>query len=331
MKTLTSEMLTRCVGRHLLDLPGDLVQNSQSYAEIDEVRINVKPLAEGIFSMALSAREAELKQETIYGSGDRSLKTVSLAPHANGLVFDRSRSRESNVLRTLELYAWRDGYAMLLQIDARDMSFSKNRSPDDTRQTTTPEKLDQLLDVFARTRGLAESELPREPGLCIANGFIQGPPSERESMQIAFHLKDTQDVYFSFQSDTVVRENDTLLERGAKVEREMKQSGTTTVRKGKRNIHGQPVEEWLFRGPTPERVPGTMFELNANETERDPAKPFVNLTLFNGFRIPAPPRTLEESALVRNLASASLSEAEAVALWDKVTPTLRKRTVASGP
>lgn len=194
-----------------------------------------------------------------------------------------------------------------------------------------PEKLIQLLDVFARTRGLAEGEIPQESGLCIANGFIQGPPSERESMQIAFHLKDSQDVYFSFQSDTVVRENDTLLERTAKVEREMRLSGTTTVRKGKRDIQAQPVEEWLFRGPTPERVPGTMFELNADEIERDPARPFVNLTLFNGFRIPAPPRNMEESALVRNLTSASLSEAEAVALWDQVTPTLRKRTTASRP
>ncbi|MBA3597384.1 MAG: hypothetical protein H0W40_08400 [Methylibium sp.] len=331
MKALTSEMTTRCVGRHLLDLPRDLLQNTQSYAEVDEVRISINPLAERDFSMALRIRQEELKRETIYGSGDSSLKSNWSAPNASGLIFDRSRSRESNVLRTLELRAWRDGYALLLQIDARDMSFSKSRSADDTRQTTTPEKLAQLLDVFARTRGLAEGEVPQESGLCIANGFVKGSPSEKESMQIAFHLKDTQDVYFSFQSDTVVRENDTLLERTAKVEREMQRSGTTTVRKGKRDIQGQPVEEWLMRGPTPERVPGTMFDLQANVTERDPAKPFVSLTLFNGFRIPAPPRTLEESALVGNLTSASLSEAEAVALWDAVTPTLRKRTIALRP
>lgn len=182
-----------------------------------------------------------------------------------------------------------------------------------------------LLMVYDRVSGRAETDLPNEPGLCIANGFVRGPANDQEEMSVPYVLVDTPDVFFSFVYTTRVHEKDTLLERSGKTEKQMRASGTQTVRKDKREIQGRPYEEWLMRGPTPDRVPGTMFALHGNETSGDPAKPFVTLGLFNGFRVPAPPRTMEESVQLKDLQRATLTEAEAVGIWDKITATLRVR------
>ncbi|MBP9063024.1 MAG: hypothetical protein KBF81_04520 [Aquabacterium sp.] len=72
-----------------------------------------------------------------------------------------------------------------------------------------------------------------------------------------------------------------------------------------------------------------MFTLHGNETASEPAKPFVELRLFNGFRIPAPERTLEEKSRLKDLEKATLTEAQTIALWDKVTATLRMRPGAT--
>ncbi len=191
--------------------------------------------------------------------------------------------------------------------------------------TDVPQKLDHLLKIYSRVRGRRDDEIPTDQGDCIANGFVAGPPSDQQAIDVAYHLQGSPDVYFDFNHTTAVREHDSLLERTAKTEQEMKGSGTQTVRKGKRELNGLPYEEWLMKGPTPDRVPGTMFILHGNETATDPAKPFVGLRLFNGFRVPASERSLEEKSQLNDLQKATLTEAQALALWDKVTATLRFR------
>jgi len=317
-----SKTTTFCVGRMMLDLPHAFVLNSELRSKIDDVRINITPQDRALFNLNLERRRQELSNSTLLGSTQKSLKDVISLPEGDGVVFDRSRNMDSNVLRTHELWVWKNGFSISMQADARDMSFSDRP---DGRPTDTAEVLSNLLKLAARVRGRQPHEVPTEAGACITNGFVSGPASEHETVPLAFHLDGSRDVYFKFVSETDLQESDSLLERSAKVEREMKASGTTTVRKGARTIHGQAWEEWLFKGPTPERVDGTMFTAIANEKIGSPQTPYVSFDLFNGFAIPHPPLSLEESARWPKLEKATLSEAEAVAIWDAVVPTLRKR------
>lgn len=311
-----------CLGRMVLDLPRAFVMNTESETTIDGVRIKVTPQEKALFGSNLERRHQELSKATLLGSTHKPLKNVLSLPEGAGLVFDRSKTMDSAVLRTHELWAWRNGFSIRMEADARDMSFSDKP---DGRPTDTAEVLSKLLNIAAKVRGREPHELPAQAGTCIANGFVSGPARESETVQLAFHLEGTRDVYFNFVSHTDLREKQSLLERSAKVEREMKASGTSTVRKGTHSVHGQAWEEWLFKGPTPAHVDGTMFNALANEKTGSPQTPYMAFDLFNGFTIPHPPLSLEESAQWPKLTRATLSEAQAVALWDVVLPTLRKR------
>lgn len=322
---------TRSVGRYLFDLPDVFVISTQVQSVIDQVEVHVRLMERVAFDGAVQHREAELRKKHMDGEpANPFLKRIEPLPGAAKelRVFNRAEdSGSADFARTLELWAWKDGYLIRLSIKANESEGTVYASKPWIKDfpTDTPQKLDHLLNVYSRVRGRKDDEIPADQGDCIANGFVAGPPSDQQAIDVPYHLQGSPDVYFDFNHTTTVRERDTLLERTAKVEQEMQGSGTQTIRKGKRDLNGLPYEEWLMRGPTPDRVPGTMCTLHGNETASDPAKPFVELRLFNGFRIPAPERSLEEKAQLKDLEKATLTEAQAVALWDKVTVTLRVR------
>jgi Tle cognate immunity protein 4 C-terminal domain/Tle cognate immunity protein 4 N-terminal domain len=328
---LMARVQTRSVGRYLVDLPVVFVVSTQVQSMIDQVDAQIRQMDRLEFDGAVQRREAELRKKHMDGEpGNPFLKRIESLPGADvGLrVFNRAEdSGSADFARTLELWAWKDGYLIRLSIKANESEGTAYASKPWIKDfpTDTPQKLDHLLNVYTRVRGRKDDEIPTDRGDCIANGFVAGSSSDRQAINVPYHLQGSPDLYFDFNHTTTVRERDTLLERTAKVEKEMQDSGTQTIRKGKRDISGLPYEEWLMRGPTPDRVPGTMFMLHGNETASEPAKPFVELRLFNGFRIPAPERTLEQKAQLKDLEKATLTEAQAVALWDKVVATLRVR------
>lgn len=323
---ITDNVTTRCVGKYLVDMPAQFVLNSQWSAEIGDIKVDMRPQDKRAFERSLASRKLELETERIDGEGVLSLAEVRQLPKNAGLAFNRSRNRGSAALRTWEILAWIDGYQVVATIDARDMTNVRRLNEGDTRRTDTEEKYRQLVDLFSRLRGRAETEVPKVQGFCIANGFVVGPPGDSENVSIAFHLDGAPDVFFNVsEPGENIKERERLLERSAKVEAEMKLSGTQTIRKGVVKHGGMEFDEWLFKGPTHDRVPGTMFVQVGNESKPGRQFPFVRLELFNGFRIPAPERTPEESAQLQELKRATLSEAEAIAVWDKVAPTLRLR------
>lgn len=331
IEELTAKMTTRCVGRYLIDLPEAFALGVNPEAEIEGMTISVRPMLRGIFEIVLRDRETELNR--MYMDGRPFIPYLRrIEPSFSiqvGKVFNRAeQSGSAGIGRILELLAWKDGYAIKMEIEATDYPGAGFNRPDDPPDDTQ-KKLTKLLRVYERVRGQAVDEIPTERGLCIPNGFVAGPAIEEEGVSISFDLKGTPDVYFQFGEHGDLHEQSTLLGRTSQTEKEMKVSGTQTIRKGKLAFHGLAYEEWLMKGPTPDRVPGTMFMLHGNEVVAGADKPFVTLELFNGFRVMSPPDLSDEQkerlGLYKELARASLSEAEAVALWDKITPTFRLR------
>jgi Tle cognate immunity protein 4 C-terminal domain/Tle cognate immunity protein 4 N-terminal domain len=330
---LIARMTTRCIGRHLIDLPEAFVLNSEDATEVDGVKLKVLPMNKTAFDLLLASREAELQREHMDAQPKNPfLKSViPLNADSLGKVFDRGEATGTlDVSRTLELWGWRQNFKIEASIKATDASDPKyaTHSYWKSGQNDKPAKLAQLLRVFEQVRGRAQTEVPTEPGLCIANGFVKGPANPKEQTYIPFHLEGMPDVFFGFHSKTNVREKDTLLERSADIEKQSKEAGAVTVRKGKRALNGVAAEEWLWRGTTTSHVKGTLFMLLANETVADPTKPKIELDFYNGYRIPRPALSDEEKrrlGLYSELTKASLTEAEALAIWDKATATLRPR------
>lgn len=330
MQTLTKKMTPRCMGRYLIDVPEDMELNSEGGQEIEGVTIDIKPMTETLFMSMLKNRKLELESEMLFREPKmHTLKEAKPIEGTRGFIFDRAESTGSNVLRTLELLAWRNGYFIKMTINARDMSYSEKVAADDTRETTTPEQLAQLLKVFNRTKGRADHDIPTAQGVCILNGFISGPPTNEEEFTIFYHLKTTDDVYFTFRTDSHRAERNSLLDRDKDMAPLIAENGGQTLRKGHRDVHDMKGQEYLaalLADPNTDgvRVMRTTFVFEANSRIGSAKTPVITINLDNGTRKPERERRYDEefAPLVNK---ATLSDAEAVALWDAVIPTLRPR------
>lgn len=334
IEQLTERMTTRCVGRYLIDMPETFILSVNNPATIEEIPVEVTPMSRSQFDYQLEQRTQELQKEHMDTHPDRPLLKGFEQTPANfiGRIFNRVKSGGTAEFgRVLELLAWKDGYRVDMQIEADDGRGTPEEGEPWMKDfpPNISEKSGLLLSIYSRVEGRKETVIPEGKGLCIANGFVRGEAIVEEELDISFDLRGAPDVSFHFSQLGNVHEERSLLQRSTKVEKGMKISGTQTIRKGKKDIHNLPYEEWLMYGPTDDRVPGTMFTLNGYEVAEGADKPFVSLQLLNGFRIYAPSDLSDEQrealGLLKDLEKATLSPAEALALWDKVIPTIRRR------
>ncbi len=347
VESLTANMTTRCVGRFLVDLPEIFILNSESRTDVEGVKINVKPMDKRFFLEQLTSKHNELLKLHMDGKPDRPvLKRIESTPTITvGMVFNRAeKSGSAEFARTLELWAWKDGYEIFLHINATDgtdipfdetligtpfESSARRIWSEYKEQNDTPQKLAHLLNIYERVQGRKDTEIPTEPGLCIANGFVVGVERDEQDTGVVYHLANAPDVWIGITNDDLVVADKTLFQRAPEVERGMKHNQVKTLRKSARTIHGLPYEEWLF-GNTPyqDEVRGTQFLLHGNETGLDPSRPYLKLAMYNGDRIPTPDLNMAEKdklELNKALAKATLTDSAAIAIWDKITATLRPR------
>ena len=333
IENLTARLKPRCVGRYLIDLPIDFVLNPITTTKLEGVDITITPMERYHFDAALKARHETLKKERIMGEETASLLSAQPLSDGAGYVFNRSEAQTSMVSRTLELLAHRDGFKIQMLIDATDLSFDKTPTKYEVLRTDVPEKLAHLLNVYERVRGRNDLEIPAEQGLCFANGFLRGEPTDDEDSQIDlyYHLRTAKDVYFTFHSLSDLIQDDTLLDRGPAIEKWLKEHNGKTLRQGKRESHGLKFEEWLATEES-DPNPGLMYHdmtLEMNSKTATALTPLFIVDLDSGVEHPGPALTLEQAAVHKPLTKATFSAAQTVALWDKVTATLRPRPVTA--
>jgi hypothetical protein len=332
---LTAKMTTRCVGRFLLDLPVDFVLNSQSSTEIDGVKIEVSPMEKVLFQQRLEGRLAQLERTKFRGSLQSAhfvRSRQSLPEPFFGVVIDRARNVDEGRLgRTLEALGWKSGFQIKASIDAMDNTFPEDANDSIAKQlrNDTPEKLTHLLDVYQRLQGRKDDEVPDKQGICFANGFLQGPPTEQEVVMIQHHLDNAPDVSTVFHSLSDLVQDDELLDRGKRIEAMLKETSGRTIRKGKSLSQIAGAQEWLMTKRSTDS--GLMWQhmtLEANSKIGASKTPVVIFNLDSGTDIPRPAPTLEEAAVRKPLTKTTLSESQSVALWNKISSTLRPRPEA---
>lgn len=328
MDTLTVDMTPRCVGRYLIDLPRAMKLNDQYRVVIEEVLVTITATNSSYFDFQVNEREQELRGMAMYGQSDVPfLKKIENLPEPEiGKVFNHAESQGgADFGRVLELHGLRDGYHVRMEIKANDSSDKKYEDEPDIRSfgNDTPEKLQHLLNLFSRTRGRKDDEVPTTQGTCIPNGFIRGPATDKEDIGVAYEFM--EDVSLGFDADSGIVESNTLLDREKDIKWGQEENEGYTVRKGRRTSHGNiKFEEWLSGLRTDDQVMGHQFMLEANSLTGSAKNPFLIVELYNGSRAPRPQRPYD-SPEPPAIEKASLSEAEAVALWDAITSTLRPR------
>jgi hypothetical protein len=188
-----------------------------------------------------------------------------------------------------------------------------------------------IKNVAGRLRRRAEDEVPTEPGNCIEYAFLPdesgaGKEPRAELVRIGFRLKEFPDTHLSIfvgPSNPNYTQSSSLEWRLDRLEKEQKAGDpnnpllkTKNLRRGPRQIH-----DWLNGFEALSRSPERAeihsindFAMDFRGVPGDPLKPYAEIQMQTG--------------VADNLAGAtkaSLTDEEAIAVWDKITSTIRVR------
>jgi hypothetical protein len=319
---LTANLKTRCVGRYLIDMPGDAWESGS--AKIQGVSIEAKAMTEDATRQEIAEREAVLKATKsrdaypfLYAAGQARGDNTYHFIH-RGTIYDDPATRH------IEGYKWNHGYRFLLKIETYDYTHPDQTNDPIVKQfdvkNEVPAKTAVVFSLLEKLRGRSPDEIPAEPGVCFAGGFLPAPAGSNEEVDAQFGLNHMQDVSFDMSTTPDIRESTTLLQRadGTEMHAELKAADGHLVRKGPVALTGLKAEEWLVEGRRPGDGRGSSFSLVVNETTSGPTAPYLSLDLTTGGQI-------EIQRKLVKLEKGSLTTGEAVALWDAVSRTLRLR------
>ena len=313
---------TVCFGRFIVEVPASTTV-AWGGADIP-LGVNVYP--KGIEEVTASAQKFinELKSEkAIYLNDIPLLISVEDFSEPVGQIVTGYDGFEA--IGTLKI----NGYFKLnddgIIIDSRPLK--------DDRESTTA----LIKSIARRLRLRAENEIPTEPGNCIEHAFLPdelGPPKEppAELLSIGFRLKEFPDVHLSIQirpSNPHYSESDSLEWQLERLEKDLKAENpnhpmlkTFYFRRGPCQIN-----DWVngFEGlsRSPEQSTAHSFHdfaIAFRGVAGDYLKPFADIRMQTG---------VADNAM--GATKASLTDEEAIAVWDKITSTIRVRPTSATP
>lgn len=165
----------------------------------------------------------------------------------------------------------------------------------------------------------AEDEVPTEPGICIDGGFLASDP-KFEKVAIGIRLKEFPDVHLSVE---VIKNQDYLVDSnelqprlaGAARDGGTLYSRIKFLRRGDRQLGDWKGYEVLARKPAQvESTESHEFHFMSLGARNDPLQPQLDIQLNTGVKE-------DRAANVKP----SITDDEAVALWDKLTNSIRVR------
>lgn len=197
------------------------------------------------------------------------------------------------------------------------------------------EVIADISSIARRLRHKVEHEIPTEPGNCIEHAFLPDKPgaekaNEGELINIGFRLKEFPDTHFSISirpSNPHYSESNTLKWQLERLEKRLRAEDpkhirlkTKYFRRGPRQIHEwKDGFEGLSRSPDQPNIHGIHdFGMDFQGVPHDPLKPFALIMMQTG--------------VANNAAGAtkpSLTDEEAIAVWDKITSTIRVRPIGT--
>lgn len=194
--------------------------------------------------------------------------------------------------------------------------------------STDSDELKETIDELNMVAGYfvprADGEVPSDDGMCIEGGFIPLPLSH-ERISIGVRLQEFPDVHFSVMAhknqNRIPEASDleTLLERAERVAKMQGLGATyaniTTFRRGPRQLREWEGYEILARKPVFKNdTDAHEFRFRSVGAINDPLRPELDVQLDTGVR-------KNQKAALRP----SITDEEAVALWDKLIGTIRVR------
>lgn len=298
---------THCIGRFLIDLPSsaEFVGSTDQYAF---TKIEIKEATVEEFQEEVAALEARLRGTKHDTHGTLLINKVDRSAESTILAFYEESAVKS--VADLAGYHWVNGFRY---------RFHALVDPDEVQDGSK-----FMSGVMAKLQP-AHQKLQMEKGFCIRGALIaDNDDSEDEDTTVSFRLKDKPDVMISVStSRNGGAPPETLLSRKRGVNNALGLLGASlglvhNMKEGDRTINGIPGQEWLLRAPNDHEFQSHLFTWEAQGRAADTLHPQIRIEL-------------QTASYGRGIApgAPSLSDDEAITLWDRILDSLRVRPVRS--
>jgi hypothetical protein len=303
------KMHTNCIGRHLIDLPADFVQIlpltamfSPSNHDAEASPIDVGVLAAGITEESFGAALLKRRGEIVTFSDDTTDILKEVLTRGNFTLFRIQRIKESY---TSELHLLKDGFHIAIEEKSYQGRF---------------DEAEKSLFVFAKEIVPVNTVSDSQTGFCLGAVVVQGA-NGGESTSMTFRSDKRPDILISIDIDTYGRDDPvSLLQRvsGPNSLLEKFDARNQVLRKGELRVAGMRAEEWLGSVKLGENRDRKQlgFALETRRPKPGPASPRIHIELD----------TAQNDADGKKHVN-SLTDTEALALWDSIITSIRLRPV----
>ncbi len=318
---LFSEHKIVCIGRFLLEVP----QASEVVYGPAEVPFSLKILKGKGVSMddVLRERLTEIKEERRFAEGALLNQNTMLGKLMDGALSGQKIvfgvSKRSGVFYRIQSYLKRDEDLFVHEVDSIAM------------KEDYESEVQRLNLMAGRLHSRGESEIPSLPGICVDHGFVDEPTEPmREYVTLGIRLHAFPDVHFSISTTNKMKSlaSDALEPRLKIAEKDASLGGhgtwysrIKTLRRGNRELgkwKGFEILTWLpaqdIEGQSHE------FKFVSQGEPKNPLLPLLELELRTGVKGNEVGGT-----------KPSISDEEAMALWDRLTNSIRARPTTSTP
>lgn len=316
LEKLFKNTKTVCVGRYALEVPleAKVIEGNATFGSSIEIISGNLEMAKNLANEEI--RKVKLEDE----SAEITYNGVGPTPESWQLRFYRSKFGKEDNFLLFSTYVSKNDFTFILG-DAIDTGETENMVA--TRQ------IHKARSLRLRT----EEELPIEPGFCIQHGFIQGEDyggSEQVSAgiylpsfpDITFSVSSNQNAYVDYSKEEFEKMKRDELPLLVRIKQAQQLQGMfypkrDVLREGKRDVQHWKGEESLIRRPD-----GTHdFEWAFVGMPKDVANPSeFHAAMF----------TKVEHNMVGAAKKASVTDDEAVAIWDKLLSGLKFRVKVPG-
>jgi hypothetical protein len=313
---MTQKMKTVCIGRFLIDMPDETGHELRG-PRIDGFDISSSDESEADFRARLAQREARLRATPDRLGGNRNVESATEVKTENGVVgkiFVHGRTiREGTRARGMELERYRfENVATEAMVHGQGMSFYLSANKYD------PDQLQNLPGLVAKLVPNPRNQVPTEPGYCIDRAWFRDPltADQGEELTMSAQLPSHPDIEFLILMAAGNKPNEqSLLERSAVVDAKLSifdKTHVSNLRESPRTIGGINGDELVTRFSEKNDARVFTFWWEVNGTVDNVLIPHFSFTMETGKGRDGP-------------VPSSLSEDAAMALWDKISSSIRLR------
>ncbi|MFJ1469853.1 T6SS immunity protein Tli4 family protein [Massilia orientalis] len=320
VQTMFEKTKTVCFGRFLVDVPASA---TVAWGEVD-VPLGISVYPNGV------AEVSEIEKNFI--DKLKSEKNINRNHVPLLIAIEEMNNPEGKIIIGYEDFESIDdlkinGYFRMnndgVIIDSRPLQDDKDKTIAD------------IKSIARRLRRLPENEIPTEPGNCIEYAFLPDDLESKEKNQgelirVGFRLKEFPDTHLSIfvgPSNPHYEDSDSLKWQLERLEKRLKAEDpnhpnlkTRYLRRGDRQIHDWVggFEALSHTPDQPEAHPIHDFGMDFRGVPYDPYKPYADIRMQTGV-----------ADNVAGATKASLTDEEAIAVWDRITSTIRVRPTSA--